>query len=342
MDTRPSFAAVVLASIVAWVFPAVGAAPRAAEPPPRPANAVAQLIGQLGHAGWQERDEAMRALIKLGNPAREPLRAATRHADAEVRWRARHALAQLQDSLALPPPNLARALYRSAALARTRPDNRPTAIRLYKEVAERFPKTQWAAAARERLAALARPQNLGKAPPPSKERVARLIAQLASPDWAVRQQASHELALLGDAARARGALEAAAQSPDGELAWRAQRLLARITPPAKPRATTPQGRKPTVRFDRADLARAAKTGGFADLDRLVDTLGSPDRDRVSAARELLLNIGDEAVEPLVRGLERCDEVTCVEVAGLLQELTGESLGTLPERWLAWWQTQRRR
>ncbi|NQT51222.1 hypothetical protein HQ576_04195, partial [bacterium] len=279
-------------------------------------------------------------LIKLGNPAREPLRAATRHADAEVRWRARYALAQLQDSLALPPPNLARALYRSAALARTRPDNRATAIRLYKEVAERFPKTLWAAAARERLAALARPQNVGKAPPPSKEHVARLIARLRSPDWAVRQQASHELALLGDAVR--DALEIAARSPDAELAWRAQRLLARITPMRKARATAPQGRKPTVRFDRADLARAAKTGGFADLDRLVDTLGSPDRDRVSAARELLLNIGDEAVEPLVRGLERCDEVTCVEVAALLQELTGESLGTLPERWLAWWQTQRRR
>lgn len=333
--------AAAFAKPVAPELPDAGLPPNAALDPSKGPAAIAadvpRLIAQLAAPDWQLRDAATRALIALGNPARQALRKAAKSHDPEVRWRARYALSRLHDALALPPPNLARALYRSAALARTRKDGLETARRLYKEVAERFPKTKWAAAARERLARLDRKPAATKAAAPLAPQLERLVGQLASPNWRSRQEASHRLARLGKAARA--ALERAAKSADRELAWRARSLLKRLE--AKPSAAERSPRRgPVLRLEFGGMRRAIRPGASADLDRLADTLASPDRDRVEAARDLLLNSGDAAVGPLIRALDRCNEVTSVEIADLLRQITGEKLGFDPERWKAWRRAQR--
>jgi hypothetical protein len=302
---------------------------------------VPRLIEQLGHSDWEVREQATEALIAAGNAARQALRQAAASRDTEVRWRAKYALSRLHDSLSLPPRNLARALYRSAALARAREDSQDAARHLYREVVERFPDTRWAAAARQRLAQLEEPPGAGKPPEPAEAEVQRLLAQLAAPDWRERQRASHRLALLGEAARP--ALEDAARGADPELAWRAKRLLDRL-------AKTGQQRPPAHGLSRprviirsgGNLQRAVNAGPFADLDRLVDTLGSAQSDQVEAGRELLLNIGEDATAALIRGLDRADEVAQVEIIDLLQRITGEELGYSPERWKAWWHEQQRR
>jgi hypothetical protein len=326
-----------VALLAATACAATAAQPLRTDGGPPPAADVPKLIERLGHGDWQVRDEAMRALVALGSPAREALRHAGQSPDPEVRWRAKYALSQLQDSLAPAAPDLARALYQSAALARRRPDGLDAARRLYREVVERFPKTPWAAAARERLAALD-PRAAAPAALP-KDLLSRLVAQLASPDWRVRQEASVRLAQFGDAARE--PLQHAAQSPDHELAWRAQRLLDRLAPAPAAEAKPEAPAEPRIRLEFAGPDEEAP-GATADTHRLVDALGSQDPDRVAAARELLRNIGDEAVQPLLRGFDRCDEVAAVEIAALLQEITGEKLGFDPERWKTWWMTESRR
>ncbi len=301
---------------------------------------LARLIEQLGHADWEVRERATEALIAAGNAARETLREAVESRDTEVRWRARYALTRLHDSLSLPPRSLARTLYRSAAMARAREDSQAAARHLYREVVERFPDTRWAAAARERLDQLDAPDKPDPAQQAAPARVKRLIEQLASPDWRTRQTASHRLAQLGNAARP--ALEQAARARDPELAWRARRLLDRLAQ-APPPGRDAAGRQPRIIVQSGTgLQRAVNAGAFADLDRLVDTLGSAQTEQVEAARELLLNIGDDAIGPLVRGLDRADEVAAVEIADLLQRITGEKLGYSPERWRAWWDEQPRR
>jgi hypothetical protein len=301
---------------------------------------LATLIEHLGHDDWEVRERATEALIAAGNAAREALRETVESDDTEVRWRARYALTRLHDSLSLPPRSLARTLYRSAAMARARKDSQAAARHLYREVVERFPDTRWGAAARERLEKLDAPDEPDPLQESAAARVKRLIDQLASPDWRTRQTASHRLAQLGQAARP--ALEQATRGADPELAWRARSLLDRLAHAPAP-GRDAAGRQPRIIVQSgAGLQRAVNAGAFADLDRLVDTLGSAQTEQVEAARELLLNIGDDAIGPLVRGLDRADEVASVEIADLLQRITGETLGYSPERWKAWWDQQPRR
>jgi len=64
------------------------------------------------------------------------------------------------------------------------------------------------------------------AKPSGSDRIAALIVQLGDQDYAVREQATKELAALGKSAES--ALEAAAKSPDAETAIRAKDLLGRL------------------------------------------------------------------------------------------------------------------
>jgi hypothetical protein len=59
---------------------------------------VARLSAQLASPKWRDRDEAMRALVALGRPAKAALEAkAKAGGDAEVAWRVRAALAEIQE-----------------------------------------------------------------------------------------------------------------------------------------------------------------------------------------------------------------------------------------------------
>jgi HEAT repeat protein len=64
---------------------------------PDPGPEVERWVGRLSSPRWKERDEAMRALARLGRPAKAALEAKARSADAEVAWRVRAALAELQE-----------------------------------------------------------------------------------------------------------------------------------------------------------------------------------------------------------------------------------------------------
>ena len=64
-------------------------------------EAIAQLVAQLAHASWAERQEASRRLAQLGEAARPALSAAAEGPDTETAWRARRLLGRLQ---AEPPP----------------------------------------------------------------------------------------------------------------------------------------------------------------------------------------------------------------------------------------------
>jgi hypothetical protein len=56
-------------------------------------DAAERWIALLGASKFDQREEASQALVKLGNAARAPLAAALKHPDAEIRSRARWALA---------------------------------------------------------------------------------------------------------------------------------------------------------------------------------------------------------------------------------------------------------
>ncbi len=56
---------------------------------------IAMLIKQLGDPTWQVREDATKKLIEIGLPARKPLMAATKDADAEVAARSRRALEKI-------------------------------------------------------------------------------------------------------------------------------------------------------------------------------------------------------------------------------------------------------
>lgn len=64
---------------------------------PDPGPEVARLVGQLASPKWRERDEAMRGIVKLGRPAKAALEARAKAGDAEVAWRVRAALAEIQE-----------------------------------------------------------------------------------------------------------------------------------------------------------------------------------------------------------------------------------------------------
>ena len=67
----------------------------------RQSKRIAGLIRQLGSADYAMREAAERALLGIGTPAVEALRAARRYPDAEIVQRAEHILAEIQRRRAL-------------------------------------------------------------------------------------------------------------------------------------------------------------------------------------------------------------------------------------------------
>lgn len=303
---------------------------------------LAPLIARLGAADWQAREKAMRELIALGDAARPALRAALRSQDPEARWRATYALSLLDIALEPIQADAARTLYASAARARVQKDGQDAARQLYAEVIQRFPDSRWAAAARERLAALRADKGRKEREPLGPEAIYQLIARLGGTSWSERQEASHRLAELGEAARP--ALEAAAQGTDPEAAWRARHLLARLDaarPTEKPKAAGHGLKLMAEVFGPAARAKA-EPAGPNDLDGFVRSLSSDDAGEVARAREVLLNVGRDALAPLIHGLETCDETAGVEIMDLLRQITKQDLGFDPDLWQAWWRDRQER
>jgi len=336
----PLLAAGLLAASVAGALPVDGQALPASEkeqkkPAPKPAG-VAALVARLGDDDWRVREQAMRDLMAMGAPVRQALRAAAVSRDPEVRWRASYALASVDTELELATFDPARAAYSLAAAVRAE-QSTEAARRLYAEVAERFPNTRWAAAARERLAALG-PQKKPLDPKAADEAaIAGLISRLGDASWAARQGASLRLAALGEAARP--GLEAAARGADPEIAWRARSLLQRLDAalePPKPKAAA--GRDPRLVLELFGEAARAKQRpeDTTDLDAFVRALASDDATEAARARDVLQTLGQDALDPLIRALDGCNEATGVEIMDLLAQITGQELGFEPDRWRAWW------
>ena len=102
---QPKVAALPL---LAWFLFWVAGPASGAEPEPAPA-AIDQLIQQLGHDEFGQREDASRRLVQIGEPALAALRrAATAHADAEIKHRAA-TLVRKQDFR----PSLLRRLWRA-------------------------------------------------------------------------------------------------------------------------------------------------------------------------------------------------------------------------------------
>jgi len=335
--------AVLLASVTAWAVPMEMGAQEGADQDSEKVAAKAAdasaLVAKLGDGNWQVRERAMRALIALGAPARDALRSALTSPDLEVRWRARYALTRLDAHFDLPEVDRARQLYAAAARGRAQEGGEEAARALYQEAIARFPKTRWAAAARERLASL---RSRRKPAVVDEAGVARLVAQLGAASWAERQEASVRLAALGEAARA--ALEGAAKSSDPEVAWRARRLLERLEAGRSRAGERGVSRRFGVRIEvMGDMARRwMRRRGGSEMDRLVRALGSENAAEVTVARDALLNFGPEAIDALVRGLEGSSEVAAVEIMDLLHRITQQNLGFDPERWRAWWRARGKR
>jgi hypothetical protein len=348
--TRSSLAtATALAALLASVasaLPLDGTQSRLEEkrekrPPPGPEETAA-MAARLGDLDWRAREQAMRGLIAAGPAARQALQAALRSPDAEVRWRADYALSALNPDTELPAEDPARAAYASAAQARGA-NKVEDAMRLYGEVIARFPRTRWAVAAQERRDALREGARAADRPPPKEKELTPLIGQLGAGSWEQRQEASRRLAALGEAAEA--ALEEAKRSPDPEIAWRARSLLERIDarrPKPKARRAAKSNRRLLVELLGEPPQPKARVGEGAGLAALVRTLSSDAAAQVAHAREILLNLGDDALDPLMCALQNCDEVAGVEIMDLLQRITREDLGFSRERWSAWWRAVQER
>ena len=312
------------------------------KPAPKPEE-VRALMAKLGDADWQVRDKAMQDLIALRGAARDALRAALASPDPEVRWRAGYVISLLDVDLAFPATNPARTLYAQAAQASARQGGEAEARTLYAKVVQEYPDTPWAEAARERLAALGPAKPAADEKAPDGAAIARLVSQLGSAEWSKRQEASSRLAALGAAARP--ALEAAAAGPDPETAWRARRLLERLAatqPPPDPQPAPAADPRIEVTLI-GEAARPRLLPGYtSDFDLLIAALAANDGPQTARAREVLLNLGQDAVAPLVRALAACDEPTGVEIMDLLSQITKARLGFTPSRWQAWWRERQER
>jgi hypothetical protein len=302
---------------------------------------IDKLIEQLGSDDWRTRDQATRTLVEVGPKAQASLEKALGSTDAEVRWRASYLLGLLGTDLKPPEHEPARILYDSAAQARAQKGGADAAKRLYGEVIERFPDTRWARAARERLVDLLGSEE--PAPQPDEVDAEMLIAALGDEDWATRQEASLQLATMGEAVRHLLAKAAEGQNP--EVAWRAERLIERLdaaaTPPAPPRPRLSLSLPGEGTISRRG-SRVPPPTVAAHMDGLVESLGSRDASEVAVARKLLLDFGPGSVGALIRGLETCDEVVGVEIMDLLVKVTGQNLGFRRARWRDWWDAANRR
>jgi len=67
----------------------------------------------------------------------------------------------------------------------------------------------------------------------------------------------------------------------------------------------------------------------------VKNLAAEDASEAAHAREVLLNVGREALPALLRALDDCEEVLAVEVMDVLREITKQELGFDRDRWRAW-------
>lgn len=61
------------------------------------ARRIEELVAKLGDDSWEVRERATEELIRAGKPAVPKLREAAESADAEVKWRAAHALREIQE-----------------------------------------------------------------------------------------------------------------------------------------------------------------------------------------------------------------------------------------------------
>ncbi len=62
---------------------------------PKTAGRVDELVGKLGDADWETREQATRELVRIGRPAVPKLLEAAKSGDPEVKWRAEHALREI-------------------------------------------------------------------------------------------------------------------------------------------------------------------------------------------------------------------------------------------------------
>ena len=76
---------------------------------------VDALVKKLSASSWKERDEAARALVRLGRAARPRLQAHENSTEVEVAWRVKSILAELKE---LEPAEAAGGVYRDAAICR--------------------------------------------------------------------------------------------------------------------------------------------------------------------------------------------------------------------------------
>src|SRR5262245_42586291 len=76
---------------------------------------VDALVAQLASASWKERDEAGRALVRLGRAARARLSTHEGATDVEVAWRVKAILAEIKE---LEPAEAAAAAFADAAICR--------------------------------------------------------------------------------------------------------------------------------------------------------------------------------------------------------------------------------
>jgi HEAT repeat protein len=84
-----------------------------ADETPGLAARVEELVGKLNEKDWKTRDEAMRALSRIGRRAIDFLKPHAENANAEVRWRVKTALAEIEE---LRPRESALDFARNAAL----------------------------------------------------------------------------------------------------------------------------------------------------------------------------------------------------------------------------------
>jgi hypothetical protein len=155
------------------------------------AAGIDRLIEQLGGETVSQRDAAQQALVKIGLPAMEALRAAAADRNAERAERAKAALRQIEEATA--QEQIRRTNERFSAMLR-----------------------QWAKAGRP-----------DEAPPaPRAGEIQRLIEQLGNPKVAERNSAQQALVKIG--LPAAEALAAAAKDANPERAGRAKDTLAQM------------------------------------------------------------------------------------------------------------------
>jgi HEAT repeat protein/energy-coupling factor transporter ATP-binding protein EcfA2 len=257
-----------------------------------------------GRAAW--------ALETIGAPAVEPLIAALRDPDADVRWRMAKALGNIRDTRAVEPL--------SAALCD--PD---TSVRW--AAAEALGRIGNPHAVEPLIAALRNPDagvrwRVAKALGNIRDTraVEPLIAALHDPDRDVRWAAAKALGNIRDT-RAVEPLSAALCDPDTSVRWRAAEALGKI---GHPRAVEPL--IAALRDPDADVRwRAAealgKIGHPRAVEPLIAALRDPDASVRWHAAEVLRNIRDtRAVEPLIAALRDPDKVVPKRAAKALGQI----------------------